>query len=329
MIGMSVQTMLQAAILLLASTLGFTAVEEGESVPVFTTQTDNGRAFNSEKQLSGKSAVIAFWRLNQMFVDPLLADLQTLYVEYRGEDIEIVAICSGESTTGEVSGIVKRLGLEFDVLLDQDRAIYGDFGVFVIPSVAFVDEEGRLESYYASYRPDFLHVARANARFLLGRISEAQRDELIRPKESPEESVFNPAEPRFNLGMQYLSEGNRSAAMRELATAWKNEAFLVPAGTELGFLCLAEGKGEKALAYFNRVLEKDPDNLRAMGGMGIAYLKAGKAEAGKELVDKAVNAGLRDPLVFRELGVWWEEQGAYDEAMVSFREGLDAALEVP
>lgn len=312
--------------LVLSISMSFMVVEVGDPIPAFRLKTPEGQVFDSKQLLSGKVAIVSFWRLEQMFADRLLEDLQTLHEETQSKGVVIVAICSGAADPAQVSEVVRRLGLKYPVLLDPDRKVYGDFGVFVSPSTAFVAKGGELDFYYASYRPDFLHAARTNVRYLLGEITAADRAERIDPKRSSVESEFNPAEPRFNLGMQYLKAGNWTAAKTELMTAWKSEAFKVPAGIELGLLSLRDGKSEEAIEFFSGVIERDPDNVKAMGGMGVAFIKVGKVDTGKEMVQQAFAAGLREAIVFYELGQWCEKEGVCDEALKHFKKGLEIAL---
>lgn len=327
MIPLSTHLVAQVSAILLSLTMAFMVVKEGEPIPAFTAKTTEGNSFNSEKQLAGKPAILAFWRTKQMFAEKLLKDLQTLHDEFGREGIQIVAVCSGFESASEVAAMKKDFKLDFPVLLDPDKKVYAAFGVIVSPSTAFVDKDGKLDYYYASYRPDFLYVARANAQLLLGKIDRAQRDDLIEPKESSTDSTFNPAEPRFNLGMRFLQSGDWAAARRELLTAWEDAEFMVPAGVELGYLSLQTGKDREAIEFLSKVLEKAPDNMRATGGMGIAYLRVGRASEGKELVERALTAGLQEPFAFRELGLWYEKNGSRDEALAQFKAGLDAALQ--
>lgn len=309
----------------LAAVTAFEGIHEGDNVPVFQLKTSEGQAFSSAEGLKGSASIVTFCRIDQEYSEQLLKDLQQVQAELKGQGLRVAAICSGEADPAKVQALTKRLNLEFAVLLDPDRSVYGKFGVIVAPATGFVDGKGVLRFYYAGYRRDFLETARANAGFLLGKVTAGERDERTKPKETvaPKSS---PAGTHYRLGLQLLKQGDRKGALDEFNKAWENQPRMAEAGVELGLLLLVEDKNEEALKVLSEAATLAPNDPRATGAKGVALLRSGKQDEGKELVEKAVAQNPVEPLLYYEIGLWSEQHGDTAAAARYFKQGLEMVL---
>ncbi len=319
------QVMTRLAALALSAMMAFQGIEVGDTIPNLDLKTVDGKKFDSGKQLDGKSVVLTFWRLGQPYSERLLEDLKTLHGEFSKDGLEIVAINSGETDPAEVKAVAKRLKLEFPMLLDPDREVYGKFGVFVAPATGFVDEKGALRFYYASHRRDFLSKARANVALLLGKVSAKEHEERTETKGSWTPKL-KASDPQYKLAIQLLERGNIQGAKDLLRKAWEGEAKSARAGRELAYILLGEDKAKDALELFMKLADQDPKNSNLVGGKGIALMRTGKEKEGKKILEDAFKLGPRDPKLLYEIGRWFEEQGNAEEALNYFKQGLERSL---
>ncbi|MBI5095236.1 MAG: redoxin domain-containing protein [Candidatus Hydrogenedentes bacterium] len=321
-----IQLTAQLSVVALTTLMAFEGVREGDAVPAFSLKSTDGQSFDSTKEFNAPASIIAFCRLEQEYSEALLKDLQGLYSEVQSKGVRVAAIFSGDADPAKVAELKKRLDIQFPLLLDSDRATYGKFGVIVAPATGFVDGKGVLRFYYANYRRDFPDTARANVDLLLGKISESERADRTKPKAAPEANSSR-AGAHYRLGLQLLKAGMREEAEKELNQAWNSEPRSADAGIELGLVLLQENKNEEALKALTDAAKLAPDSAKAGGARGVALLRTGKEDEGKALLEQAIGQSVKTPLLYFEMGLWYEKHGMADKAAASYRKGLEIALE--
>jgi tetratricopeptide (TPR) repeat protein len=92
---------------------------------------------------------------------------------------------------------------------------------------------------------------------------------------------------------------------------------------------LEAGRLEKAETSFQKALEYDADNLRAIFGLGNTYLTAGKLEEAKDIFAKIMSIGLafgpENKFLFNEFGIRMRKYGLLDMARAYYEKALAAA----
>ncbi len=94
-------------------------------------------------------------------------------------------------------------------------------------------------------------------------------------------------------------------------------------------MLLQEGENEKARAILERAVELAPEDRRAMGAKGVALIRLGKTEEGADLLERALEHPLAEPLFYYEMGRVSESRGSIGEASHYFRTGLELVVERP
>jgi len=92
---------------------------------------------------------------------------------------------------------------------------------------------------------------------------------------------------------------------------------------------LEAGRTDKAEASFQKALEYDAENLRAIFGLGNAYLTAGKLEEAKEVFEKIMSVelafGPENKFLFNEFGIRMRKTGLLDMARAYYEKALTAS----
>jgi tetratricopeptide (TPR) repeat protein len=89
---------------------------------------------------------------------------------------------------------------------------------------------------------------------------------------------------------------------REVAIAPLSEA---QAATRLGELALYVGEGDLARAYFEIAVEHEPDDFRALAGLGDTWKIEQQWERAEVLFERAVSLAPEDPLTRLDRGEFW------------------------
>ncbi len=302
--------------------------ERADHVAPFRLKGLDGSEFDSEVELAGRVTLVSYWVPGQDRATRCLKNLADLQEEYAGQGVSIVTFVSGEVDRSEVEESVRELELQFPVLLDPDRSVHAAFEIIVSPSFWFVDANQVRHFKFPGCRRDFPIVARANIDFLLGTISEEEREERIERKKAPRTKGTLGAPVRYRLAKGYLERGNRKAAMREFTKAWEMEPPLVAAGVDLGLMLLQDGENEAAGAILERAVELAPEDPRAMGAKGVALIRLGNTEEGADLLERALEHELAEPLLYYEMGRVSQSRGSFEEASRYFRTSLELLLKL-
>jgi thiol-disulfide isomerase/thioredoxin len=110
--------------------------------PALTLSDLSGRQ-HSLADFEGRVVVVNFWA---SWCTPCLREMPSLKslssaMEERPFTVLAVNVGEGERAAGAMA---KRLGIDFPVLLDSDRAVFEAWGNTVLPSAYVVDRQGRL-----------------------------------------------------------------------------------------------------------------------------------------------------------------------------------------
>jgi peroxiredoxin len=296
-------------------------------IPAFRLKESGGRTFSSGESLPGRIVLLAIWRLDQPQSIQILEDLVRLRKELPSESIAIVSIISGDVDRAAVARLKEELEIEFPVLFDPDRSLYGEFGVIVSPSSWFADADGRIHFDYPGYRRDFPLVARTDIAFLRKEISEKERAQRLQRGKLRQSRWEAGPSARYQLAARFLEKGDRKTAEDQFRIAWKDEPRLPEAGVELGLLLLGTGRNKEALAIFGEVVALVPEDPRALAGRGVSLLRTGRRDEGADMLRGAIAAGAAEPLFYYELARWIDDEQGPKQAAAYYRRGLEPVLE--
>lgn len=114
---------------------------EDKPAPDFTLSTTGGKTFNFTSYRKGDRALLFFWATWCPHCRQALNDLQKRYSTLQAQGIRVIAIDIGEKRE-TVERFLKRHDISFEVWLDEQTKVAGDYQVSGVPSYVFVDRRG-------------------------------------------------------------------------------------------------------------------------------------------------------------------------------------------
>ncbi|WP_246145563.1 redoxin domain-containing protein [Bacillus rubiinfantis] len=118
-------------------------VEEGKKAPNFQLRTLGGKAVQLS-DYQGKVVILNLWA---SWCPPCKAEMphmQKFYQEHKNNNVEILAVnlTTAEKNSDGIRPFVKKYGLTFPILLDEQGEIGNTYQAFTIPTSYFIDKNG-------------------------------------------------------------------------------------------------------------------------------------------------------------------------------------------
>ena len=247
----------------LCSAKALRGIKPGDPAPDFKVVTLHGQDITLENQ-KGKILVLAFWKRGQNFSKDALADLVRISNEFRDKDVTIVAINGDKATLEEIKSVGIAQNLNYPLASDPDFRVYGQFGVFVLPSTLIIGQDGKLESYHTIHSRKFYSKVRGHIRLLLGELNQAQLDSELNPKKierKPE--ARKKANLHVQMGRMLMGTIMKDKAREEFIKAIKVDPTMIEARTLLATIYLDSKDVAKARPELEQALKLDPSSQEA------------------------------------------------------------------
>jgi len=135
--------LLLACLVLLAACGGDQAAKLnlGDPAPAFRTERLDGGSVDFPAATAGKPLVIRFWADWCKYCEPEMKAIEVVYQRHKDKGLEVYAVNAGQDKPA-VAAFIKRLGVTYPVLLDEQSAIAKRYGVMGLPTTYFVDANG-------------------------------------------------------------------------------------------------------------------------------------------------------------------------------------------
>lgn len=227
-----------------------------------------------------------------------------------------------DGTDKRFSSVYDGLKIEKSLLPDEERKIYGDLGVIVIPTLMLVSGDNTLHSVIAGSRPN------------LNMFFKSYLDALI--KGEPPVNVYEEADRQrkedkirkmLNQGNLFLLNGNFEPAnllyRKALEAAPENEEAKLGVGYSLLFM----DKIDEALDYFTVLKEKEENNRVLLGYHLCRAIK--QTPEAEESLEQAARLSMLENryffIIFKAAGVL-DKAGKCEESKVAYRRGYEVLL---
>lgn len=113
----------------------------GDPAPAFLTRAVDGTPRTFPASFAGKPLAISFWADWCKHCASEMRAVEGVYQRHRGKGLEIVAINVGQDTP-RIAAYLRKIGVSYPVLLDEDMAITRNYRVLGLPTTYFVDGRG-------------------------------------------------------------------------------------------------------------------------------------------------------------------------------------------
>ncbi len=309
-----------------AKSFPFRALNIGKPVPDAKFVGYKGEETQNIHSFAGKPLLIAFWggdmEAKKKRAVRSLKALQELTPYLKEKGVAVLIINMQNDPLAVVDEVVTLSGLTLPIYKDVSQEAYSSFGLYVLPSLLFVDAEGKV-SGGIGYSKDIAQRLRGGIDVMLGLITPEELESTLNPeiKEIPEEIKL--AQRHMKMGIVMKHKEMPDAALREFLAALKLNPDLHEARVKLGCLYLEQNALDDAIRELEAGLEGQPDSLEAE--ICLARVSAEMGELDEAIMDlKALLfRNGRNPSLHYTIGTLLSQQGKYEEAAKSYRKAYD------
>ena len=116
-------------------------LNSGQPAPAFQTVALDGAPVHFPATFVGKPLVIRFWADWCKYCEGEMKIIETVYQRHRGQGLQVLAINAGQHKPA-VAAFMKKIGVTYPALLDEQSKIARSYGVVGLPTTYFVDAHG-------------------------------------------------------------------------------------------------------------------------------------------------------------------------------------------
>ena len=116
-------------------------LNSGQPAPAFQTVALDGAPVHFPATFVGKPLVIRFWADWCKYCEGEMKAIENVYQRHRSRGLEVLAINAGQDKPA-VAAFMKKIGVSYPALLDEQSKIARGYGVVGLPTTYFVDALG-------------------------------------------------------------------------------------------------------------------------------------------------------------------------------------------
>ena len=113
----------------------------GDIAPTFQTTRLDGMAAHFPAAWAGKPVVVRFWADWCKYCEGEMQAIEKVYQRHKGKGLEVIAVNAGQDRK-TVEAFIRKIGVTYPALLDENAKIAKRYGVVGLPTTYFVDAKG-------------------------------------------------------------------------------------------------------------------------------------------------------------------------------------------
>lgn len=113
----------------------------GDVAPGFQTVRPDGTPAQFPAAWAGKPLVIRFWADWCKYCEGEMKAIESVYQRLKPRGLDVIAVNAGQDKK-TVTEFMRKLGVSYPALMDEDSTIAKRYGVVGLPTTYFVDAEG-------------------------------------------------------------------------------------------------------------------------------------------------------------------------------------------
>ncbi len=236
------------------------------------------------------------------------------------KEVKLYVVDASPAADKRVSAVYDALKIEKEWVADEERKIYGDLGIIVVPTLLFVTGDNTLHSVVAGNRANLRLFFKSYLTALL--------------KGEPPGNVYEKADKglkekkvlkRLNQAFFLLVNGNFDLALGAYRKAAAENPGNKEARLGVGYSLMFLEKIDEALDYFTGLKEKDKSNRVQLGYYLCQSIKAPT----EETLDRVAHLSLLESRFFfvvYQAGLILDKAGKCEESKKVFRHGYKVLL---
>ena len=304
----------------------FRNMKEGSAAIPFTLKDFEGKDFAFRPD-AGKITVLSFVKLAQDRSRDQIRDLVELSKDLGPRGVDFLVVSAYTDTPDDARKIAGELKVPFPILLDRDQKVYGDYGLFILPSTGVIGKDGKFAFEHSSHGRDFKDVVGGKVGVLAGLLTEEDYRKRLTPVESAAKSKEeNEADRQVALGRTLFKRGMPDKAAEKFAKALELDPKNLAGRIAYGETLVAMKKYDDALDQFRKAKEQNPASKEAQLGAGTVYLEKGEIDKAIQEISEAAMLNPKPEKANYWLGVAYEKKGDLQNAVRFYRKAVEKMI---
>jgi peroxiredoxin len=307
-----------------SSAFAFRTLEIGKKVPEIHLKDIDGKEFLLSS-IKAKKTVILFWGADTTVKEKrslgVMGRIENLYRRFKEEGLDFVSVISDLDAKEKVKILRQKASWSHHVLIDEKREVYGTWGVYIIPTVGILDEEGRLLKAIP-FTHSLEEDVEGGVLVALGKKTAEELEKERHPKEILPPENKRKAQSHFSLGKNHLDKGLLEKAREEFSKAVQFDPDYGDAHIGLGMILLREKKPREAIPLFEKGNGISPFSKQGGVGLALALEALGEKIKAIEKLEAQVKAQRGTSEVHYHLGRLYENEGRKDKALIEYKKSL-------
>jgi len=309
-----------------AESFPFRTLHPGASVPDVSFSMISGDGTVSIHSLAGKPLVLVFWggdlAAKKKRSIKVLSIIGKNLEKLKKKKVSLLAINAQNDSEATIQEVLQAAQFSAPVYADSSRKAYETFGIYVLPSVLFVNAEGKV-SGGIGYSKDFAQRFMGEVDVMLGTKTRKELKAELNPvmKEMPKEEKL--ALRHMNMGKTMQGKGMLEAAEREYLKALELNAKLAPARVGLGCIYVEQDKLDEAIKELETALDQQPDLVEAEICLARVSAKMGEVQEALEDMQTLLFRHGRNADLHFMVGSLQEQLGHMKEAAAEYKKAYE------
>lgn len=117
----------------------------GVAAPAFSATRLDGSTVRFPDDVRGKPVIIRFWAEWCRYCESEMKAIDRVYQRRRAQGLQVLAVNAGQDKATVVA-FIKKIGVSYPALLDEESAIARQYGVVGLPTTYFVGTDGIIKT---------------------------------------------------------------------------------------------------------------------------------------------------------------------------------------
>jgi len=300
-------------------------VKEGDAAPDFTLNSLEDEMITLSK-FRGSIVVLLYLKTEQSRSLEAMKDIQSLFELYRSKGIQIIGVTAEAGERESILKVAREHKLDFPILIDSEREVYGDYGIRVYPSTVIINKEGSVAYAIPGHALSYKVKMDGRFRYLLGEISDEELKAVMTPQREVKDEALLKAERLYNLAMTFTRSRLNDQAVITARQSIMAKPDVAKSHILLGFLLLEDGEADEAHDAFRKALDLEPDSKDAQTGLGGALVEKGELDKAIAVLTEAASLNPRSQRAFYELGRAYSLKGDVQKSAEMYKKALEKIM---
>lgn len=289
------------------------------------------------ESLRGKTSILVFGELYNTRTLEALKELEQLRQKMRANNIDraawnVLLIVAQNITAEQLRQEQVGKDVKATIVQDRNRAVFGAYGVVVLPSFVVVDPQGKISTTISGYPLTFSDMITDAILFSQGKLTRQQLETASRPSVSAlkTDQDLLKAERLASLARQLFRRGYTELALERFEQILELDGGYLPARIGIARCLIKLRRLAEAENALQEVLQKDQKNPDAGRTMARIEIMRGGDElsSARKRLDLILALHHHDPEAHYLKGLICEAEGKTEEAKNEYKAVAETLLEL-